>query len=570
MTNTTPPPPAKRAAIYLRVSTAAQVDTGGDEDGLSIAAQREACLKKAKSMSAEVVDEYVDRGESARSAHRPALQLLLERLRTDKDLDYVICHKLDRMARNRADDVEIELTIRRAGAQLVSVSENIDDTPSGILLHGVIAAVAEFYSANLAAEVRKGMDQKAKRGIKPGKAPIGYLNTGTEIAGRPIRTITRDPELADTVTWCLNQFATGNWTVRSLRNAAIERGLRYRATARLPERPISNNGIHGMLRNPFYAGILVYKDIEYPGDHEPLITPEVFDRIQNVLDGNNTTGSNKSWQHPHYLKGTLYCARCNQRLCFTRSRGNGGTYEYYYCGGRQRRNGCDLPNIPVYEIEVKIEAEYRKHQLTKPAADLLESVLSEQFELVTQTAAAQLAIQRKRLDGLERRRDKLLQAHYADAITIAQLKAEQHRLTRETIDAQTLHDQARSSISDPIETVRKALRFSRLSADTYLRTTTHGRRELNHVWFERISIDDEAPTTSQLTPALATLLDPQLPELVTEQTERIRNDHDLPNWEDIMASLNLNRDSTDTAGANGSKVPILVGAEGLEPPTSAL
>src|SRR5438105_11457729 len=106
----------KRAVIYLRVSTLKQASSGGEAEGYSIPAQRQACRRKAEELGAEVVDEYVDAGASARSADRPALQELLDRLRERRDVEYVICHKVDRLARNRADDVAIGLTIHKAGA----------------------------------------------------------------------------------------------------------------------------------------------------------------------------------------------------------------------------------------------------------------------------------------------------------------------------------------------------------------------------------------------------------------------------------------------------------------------
>ena len=104
----------KRAIIYLRVSTARQASSGGEAEGYSIPAQREACRRKATELGADVVDEYVDAGASARSADRPALQALLDRLNEQKDVDYVIVHKVDRLARDRADDVAIGLTIHKA------------------------------------------------------------------------------------------------------------------------------------------------------------------------------------------------------------------------------------------------------------------------------------------------------------------------------------------------------------------------------------------------------------------------------------------------------------------------
>jgi hypothetical protein len=79
---------APRAVIYLRVSTAGQVNTHRDGEGFSIPAQREACLRKIAELGAEFVDEYLDAGESARSADRPQLQALLKRLAADRDIDY--------------------------------------------------------------------------------------------------------------------------------------------------------------------------------------------------------------------------------------------------------------------------------------------------------------------------------------------------------------------------------------------------------------------------------------------------------------------------------------------------
>ena len=106
--------PAKRAVIYLRVSTAKQASTGGEAEGYSIPAQRGACQRKAEELGAAVVEEYVDAGASARSIDRPALQELLDRLIEKHDVDYVIVHKVDRLARDRADDVAIGLAIHKA------------------------------------------------------------------------------------------------------------------------------------------------------------------------------------------------------------------------------------------------------------------------------------------------------------------------------------------------------------------------------------------------------------------------------------------------------------------------
>lgn len=124
---------------YLRVSTREQAKRGGEAEGFSIPAQREACLQKAKSLGVSADAELIDVGESARSDRRPQLQAMLAYL-LEHPTQFVIVHKIDRLARNRADDVEITMAIQNAGAKLVSVTEKIDQTPSGKLMHASSAA----------------------------------------------------------------------------------------------------------------------------------------------------------------------------------------------------------------------------------------------------------------------------------------------------------------------------------------------------------------------------------------------------------------------------------------------
>ncbi len=150
---------------YCRVSTKEQARTGGGAEGYSIPAQRDACRIKAAGMgvSLEPQYEYVDAGESARTADRTELQRMLRDIKIIRP-DYVFIHKIDRLARNRADDIAINLLLKQYGVTLISCTENIDDTPSGRLLYGLMAEIAQFYSGNLALEVKKGLLRKAEEG----------------------------------------------------------------------------------------------------------------------------------------------------------------------------------------------------------------------------------------------------------------------------------------------------------------------------------------------------------------------------------------------------------------------
>src|SRR5699024_12195865 len=114
----------------------------------------------------------------------------------------------------------------QAGLLRVAGTENLDETPSGMLLHRIMSTIAEFYSRNQPTEVTKGMTQKAIGGGTLGKAPTGYLNVRTRDGmGREVRTVELDPERAPLIEWAFKAYASGNWTVSQLHDELTSRGL---------------------------------------------------------------------------------------------------------------------------------------------------------------------------------------------------------------------------------------------------------------------------------------------------------------------------------------------------------
>ena len=140
---------------------------------------------------------------------------MLARIKEDTDIQYVFVHKLDRLARNRADDVQIGLLLAKNGVRLVSCTENIDDTPSGKLVRGIMGDIAEWYSANLSEEAKKGMRKKVELGGTPGLAPLGYLNTRVKITelGKDIGTVKIHKRYGTVITECFRLYDSGRCTL---------------------------------------------------------------------------------------------------------------------------------------------------------------------------------------------------------------------------------------------------------------------------------------------------------------------------------------------------------------------
>lgn len=169
---TTAPEQLLNAVLYLRVSTKEQAAKGGEAEGYSIPAQRNACRHKAETLGAVVAEEFVDPGATGRTADRPGLQAMLAYVK-ENPVKYVIIHKLDRLARDMNVHTLIWKQLDDAGIDLVSCTEPIDNTAHGKYVRSIMAANATFYSDNLGDEVRKGIQQKVLLGGTPGYCRLG-------------------------------------------------------------------------------------------------------------------------------------------------------------------------------------------------------------------------------------------------------------------------------------------------------------------------------------------------------------------------------------------------------------
>ena len=480
----------KRAVSYLRVSTREQAQRGGHEEGFSIPAQRAANKRKAKTVGATIVKEFVERGASGTSTRRPTLQTMLryleEAIASGETIDYVIVHKLDRLARNRADDVVLNQRFDELGTRLISTSENIDQTPGGMLLHGIMASISEFYSNNLSSEVKKGLSEKARNGGCIGKAPLGYRNTTTTSNGREAHVATIDPDRAELITWAFTAYATGDYTLKSLAAELNSRGLTVPATARLPERPISIQSLHRILSNPFYTGQVVYHDCLYPGTHQALVDQQTFQRVQAILAGR--VNGERTIRHPHYLKSTVYCGICRSRLIITTARPKQTTYQYFVCLGRHSRKqpDCTFRATQTETVEDEVEHLYQRIHLRSTRREELEQALRYQLaQLVadTQQQLTQITATRQKL---ERHQHKLLQAHYENAIPVELLRKEQQRITNSLTDANHRIQTLEQDIGDKEELVVQALDIAQHMASTYHYAPNHIRRMLNQLLFEHV------------------------------------------------------------------------------------
>ncbi|QYM76467.1 recombinase family protein [Leucobacter luti] len=481
------------AVSYIRVSTLRQAERGSERDGFSIPAQREANLRQAHGLGSLIAAEFVDRGHSGRSCDRPALKRMLSYLR-EHSIDYVIVHKLDRLARSRADDIAITQAIRDTGAQLVSSSESIDASPNGTLLHGIMASIAEFYSRNLAQEVMKGMRQKVIQGGTPSRAPIGYLNVRQQTdEGREFRTVVIDPERAPHVAWAFESYAAGGWSVTQLLVELEKRGLRTRPTPARPAAVPTVTSFHRVLTNPYYKGIVTMNGAQHAGSHEPLISAATWDTVQRLLKARRS--GERSRIHTHYLKSTVYCFSCHRRLIVHKARSKSGRiYDYFVCSGRQAGTSkCGQRALPITGVERRIEDAYASIEITAVRRQRIERSNRKRISRDASGREERVAELITQSETINSRQEKLLDLYYSNGIPREMLVREQKKLSQEL--ARVNEERARLE-EDTTSTVRRVTEVLDLldGAHTrYLAATPDARKQMNNALLSQILIgpDDE-------------------------------------------------------------------------------
>ena len=555
--------PAATALLYLRVSSAGQV-RGTDPEGYSIPGQREATRGRADLLNATVVEEYVEPGVSGRTTHRPALQRMLADLKRLRPT-YVIVYDLSRLARNRTDDALLMVQIEASGAKLVSVLENIDQTPAGRLTHGVLAAVNEFRSDGDAEKVMMGLRRKHATGGTNGKAPIGYLNVRKRVLGRDVRTVEIDRERADLVRLAFECYATGEYSVSAITDLLDVSGLRTPMTAKRPPKPLARSAVYRILKDDYYIGVVTFEGVKNPdGLHPPLIDTETFERVQEVLKAHALSGD-RSHKHEHYLKGSVFCGQCGSRLLYMPVKGNGGSYVYFGCQHRRLRATCGARYLPVEEVEQAVERYYQRRAVgfTPAAQERVRVAVGRYAERKLVTAEKESERAARRLEALQQEQQRLLQLSYQDLVDVDVLAAEQARIKHERAQVAKWAKRAAQDAEEITAALEEALQLLDKPGTAYRRATPMIRRMFNQALFEGLLIQDGEVVAATPTPWVRAL---EQFARQRRQTRRAPQQAAGSLQKALLSEEAARNDRGPQEGGHGLHFAKMVRLRGLEPP----
>lgn len=311
---------------YVRVSSREQ------SEGASLDEQDRQNEDYAKRRDMPIVKTFRE-VESAAENNRPTFKLMVQELRHYK-VKGIIFNKIDRAARNLKDQALLE-DLAKEGFELHFVADGISTESPNWRLVFVQFGFAKFYIENLKQEIEKGTMGMLHDGRSPNPAPIGYKDMG-----RGVKDV--DPVQAKFIKKAYELYASGNYAITEITAILKNEGLRNKFG-----RPVNDKVLYKLLRKPFYYGIVTYRGVAYNGAHPAIITKQLYDKVQAMLDG-------KNFKHVHrfyyVFQSLIPCPECGRRM---RSVSAKGRYKYYNCRDSQCENTKNLNEKEVEELFFK-------------------------------------------------------------------------------------------------------------------------------------------------------------------------------------------------------------------------
>lgn len=311
------------AVIYARYSSSNQREE-------SIEGQIRECTKYAEQQGYTVINHYIDRALTGTNDNRPAfLQMIKES--NSKTFNVVICYKVDRFARNRYDSAIYKSKLKKNDITVEYAKEQIPDTPEGIILESMLEGFAEYYSANLGVNTKRGKYENAiKRKSNGGVTPTGYKR----IDGK----LEIDEEKARIIRYAFQSYIDG------FSYAQIIKGAREKYNHTL-----TMSGLKTLLQNEVYTGKYIYRTYDgetfvYEDNHEPIVSHETFEKAEEKRKTNKRSPNAGKGKRKYALSGLIKCGECGSPVVVSHSYKNGQpAYFRLYCLNRKENKNCDNP-----------------------------------------------------------------------------------------------------------------------------------------------------------------------------------------------------------------------------------
>lgn len=330
--------------LYGRYSSHNQKD-------ISVEQQFEKGYELAAEYGIRIIDTYADRAVSGRTDKRRDFQRMMTDAAKGK-FRYVIAWKSNRMGRNMLEALINEARLQDLGVRVLYVEEDFDDTAAGRFAARSMMNVNQFYSENMAEDIKRGLyDNAANCMVANGHLPYGYK------ADETLHYAIDEPKAA-VIREIFARVSCGEAFVD------IMASLNARGIKTSYGRPWGRSSFQKILSNERYRGIYIYGDVRKEGGIPRIISDELYFKVQEVI----TTKKNPQGRHrvngDYLLTGKLFCGHCKSPMTGVSGTGRSGNLHYYYvCQKRRTEKTCDKKNVRRDEIELQVAQAIKDYAL---------------------------------------------------------------------------------------------------------------------------------------------------------------------------------------------------------------
>lgn len=390
---------SRKAVIYCRVSTEEQTFGG------SLNSQERECRSFAQRQGLDVVKIFREEGESGRSGCRTQLNAMVNFVSLKQnDIGYVVVLKVDRLMRNHEEFYALETVLRKFKVRILYVLENNENNSNGKLARGISGVMAE-YESNVNSERTKAGNREAFLNGRYIKKLKGYSFKVNPLGKKQIYP----NEDAKYITKGFELMSKGIYSQREVLATLKMEGFNSYPQA-----------FNKILHNPVYCGWLpdtqgANNGEPVKGIHEPLVSKELFDKVQDIIDGKRPTVTPRKRNNPEFpLRRFIRCKKCGSFMTSSFSQGKNRKYGYYHCS---RCSSSPESRILKNNLEKGFLEYLKSLNIDNEAIHCLQQTVISVFRNKTQFLAQQRRVLDKSKKELEEEKSRLIRAIAAGSIT---------------------------------------------------------------------------------------------------------------------------------------------------------
>ena len=387
--------------LYARKSTDVE-----DKQVLSIEAQLAELRALAKRDELEIVEEFVEK-RSAKMPGRHIFGDMMARIQKG-EASGIICWKIDRLARNPVDGGQVQWLLQQSVIRHIQTHDRAHYPNDNVLMMSVELGMANEYVRQLSANTARGLRQKARTGVYPGLAPIGYLNDPRT------KTISVHKKNAKLVCEMFERYANGKSTLDDLAIFLEKAGVISKRNHR-----VHISRVSFILQNPFYYGHFRYAGEVYEGNHSPLISKSLYDKANAVLRGRGRTLAVKTDPAPYC--GLLRCGFCGMGITAevkTKHQKNGNIhhYTYYRCTRKNKAVKCKEAPMRSELLESQLSMLLYEYAMPQKWISPLSALLDIEATNASKTAMEAVQELRDRMEDISCKLERLMDLYVAEDI----------------------------------------------------------------------------------------------------------------------------------------------------------